>query len=196
MKTVVPGGVVDDRHVTAWATRFRDGDEGSFKKLVDTLTRTLIALAYRYTGDWEWARDLTQETWIRVHERIGSWDPGRSFVTWLHTVHRHVCLDHVRRAWVRRETTPGPEALAHLGGIASDDPAQEMERRDFRRRVLEATRELSESQREVFVRVDVEQREPAEVAGELGIRPGTLRATLHYARRRMAAALSALQEGI
>ena len=187
---------MDEQLLTAWATRFRDGDEGSFRKLVDALTRTLVAMAYRYTGDWEWARDLTQDTWIRVHEQIRRYDPTRSFVSWLHGVHRHACLDHVRRAWVRRESLPGDAALEHLGGEAPDDPSVDVERREFRARVLDAATRLSESQRQVFVRVDLEEADQSQVALEMGIRPGTLRTTLHFARRRIAAALIANEEGV
>jgi RNA polymerase sigma-70 factor (ECF subfamily) len=187
---------LDTQVLTEWATRFRDGDERSFKRLVDALTRTLIAMAYRYTGDWEWARDLTQETWIRVHRQIARYDPARSFVTWLHAIHRNGCLDHVRRPWVRRESAPGPAAMVRLGGPAPDDPSVDLERREFHERVLAATRGLSESQRQVFVRVDLERNAQAEVARELGIRAGTLRTTLHFARRKVAAALHAMEEGM
>ena len=186
---------MDEHALKAWATRFRDGDQSSFKKLVDGLTRTLIAMAYRYTSDWEWARDLTQETWIRVHQQIQRYDPERSFLGWLHAVHRNVCLDHARRSWVRRESTVGADALARLGGRAPDSPAEDVERREFREQVLRAAGGLSESQRQVFVRVDVEQGEQAQVARDLGIRPGTLRTTLHFARRKVAQALNALEEG-
>jgi RNA polymerase sigma-70 factor (ECF subfamily) len=186
---------VDEHDLTAWAIRFRDGDERSFRKLVDALTRALVAMAYRYTHDWEWSRDLTQETWIRVHELIGRYDPQRSFVSWLYAVHRNGCLDHTRRAWVRRESTATTADLDRLGGAAPDDPSAEVERREFHERVLAATGRLSESQRQVFVRVDLEQGRQDEVARQLGIRPGTLRTTLHFARRRIAAALTAMEEG-
>ncbi|HSG09106.1 MAG TPA: RNA polymerase sigma factor [Longimicrobiales bacterium] len=186
---------MDEQVITAWATRFRDGDERSFRRLVDALTRTLIAMAYRYTGDWEWARDLTQETWIRVHQQIHRYDSTRSFVTWLHTVHRNGCLDHARRAWTRRESPYGADALARLGGEAPEDPARDVERREFHEQVLQAAAGLSESQRQVFVRVDLEQGEQTQVARDLGIRPGTLRTTLHFARRKVAEALNALEEG-
>lgn len=179
----------------AWAARFRDGDQASFKKLVDGLTRTLIAMAYRYTGDWEWARDLTQETWIRVHQQIQRYEPERSFLSWLHAVHRNGCLDHARRSWVRQESSYGADALARLGGEAPENPARDVERLEFREQVLRATGDLSESQRQVFVRVDLEQGEQAQVARDLGIRPGTLRTTLHFARRKVAEALNALEEG-
>ena len=76
---------------------------------VETLSRPLMALAYRYTRDWEWARDLTQETWVKVHEHIGRYEKARSFTSWLYAIHRNGCRDHLRRPWVQQERTPGEE---------------------------------------------------------------------------------------
>lgn len=171
------------------AVACRRGDERSFRVLVETLTRPLIAMAYRYTGDWEWSRDLTQETWIRVWERIDSFDPERPFSHWLHAVHRNACLDHVRRQWVRRETATANVVLESLAGSTTDHPLEELERLEFQERLRVATDQLTASQREVFVRVDLEGGNQAAVAHEIGMRPGTLRTTLHFARKRIALAL-------
>ena len=75
-----------------------------------------------------------------------------------------------------------------------DDPGREVERREFHERLLVALAELSESQRQVFLRVDLEQSDQREVARALGIKAGTLRATLHYARKRLAATLRQMEE--
>ncbi|MFG1691478.1 RNA polymerase sigma factor [Gemmatimonadota bacterium] len=185
---------VDEGELRALAVAFQRGDQRSFRVLVDTLSRTLLAAGYRHTGDWEWARDLTQETWIKVYDRIGQYDPERRFSSWLHTIHRNHCMDHLRRPWVRREMTPGDDTVSRLAGAATDDPGREVERREFHERLLVALRELSESQRQVFLRVDLEQNDQKEVARALGIKAGTLRATLHYARKRLAAALRQMEE--
>lgn len=185
---------MDEGELKALAVAFQRGDQRSFRVLVDTLSRTLVAVAYRHTGDWEWARDLTQETWIKVYDRIDSYDPERSFSAWLHAIHRNGCLDHLRRPWVRRESTPGDDALVMMAGTAGEDPAREVERREFHERLLAAVSGLSESQRQVFVRVDLEQCDQQEVAETLGIKAGTLRATLHYARKRLAATLRQMEE--
>jgi RNA polymerase sigma-70 factor (ECF subfamily) len=181
---------VDDRAITALAVAFQRGDEPSFTQLVDALTRALIAMAYRYTGDWEWARDLTQETWIAVHDRIRRYDPARSFRAWLFAVHRNGCLSHLRRAWVRLETTPGDDVIAAVS--AADhrgDPEQDVERREFHQRLLSAMGQLSESQRVVFARMVLEQEDQSTVARDLGIKPTTVRTTLHFARKRLAQVL-------
>jgi RNA polymerase sigma-70 factor (ECF subfamily) len=188
---------VDEREISALAVAYQRGDERSFKTLVDGLSRGLIAMAYRYTGDWEWARDLTQETWIKVHDRIHSYDPARSFRGWLLTVHRNGCLDHLRRAWVRLESAPGDEAIGGYAAASSfGNPHEDLERREFHERLLVALGELSESQRQVFVRVDLEQNDQREVAEALGMKFTTLRTTLHFARKRLAAVLVAMEESL
>jgi RNA polymerase sigma-70 factor (ECF subfamily) len=171
------------------------GDEGGFRTLVESLSRTLMAMAYRYTGDWEWARDLTQETWLRVHRNFHRFDLSRSFTAWLFSIHRNGCRDHLRRPWVTRERTPGGAVVEELAGAAGERTDEALEEREFRERILAACAGLSESQREVFLRVDVEQGDQQEVARALGIRFGTLRTTLHFARKRVAAALTEMEAG-
>lgn len=185
---------MDGHDLTALAIAFREGDRRSFRVLVDTLSRTLLAMAYRYTGDWEWSRDLTQETWIKVNRNILRWDPGRSFSAWLHAIHRNSCLDHLRRGWVRNETLPGNEVVAGLQGASRENPEDDLERREFHEGLMAAVGRLSDSQRQIFLRVDVEQQDQKEVAEALGIKFGTLRATLHHARKRLATALREMEE--
>lgn len=171
------------------ARRAREGDESGFRVLVESLTRTLVAMAYRYTRDWEWARDLTQETWLRVHQNLSRYDPARSFTSWLFAIHRNGCRDHLRRPFVRREEAPGDDRVRDLQGTAPENPMADLERREFQQRILQAAERLSESQKEVFLRVDVEQEDQKEVARAMGIRFGTLRTTLHFARKKVASAL-------
>ena len=94
---------------------------------------------------------------------------------------------------MKRESVAGEEALAAWSGPAPDDPELELERKEFHERLLVAAGELSENQRQVFLRVDLEQGSQKEVAKEMGIRAGTLRTTLHFARRRIAATLRRME---
>ncbi len=185
---------MDEDKVKAWALAFQGGDQESLRLLVEALSRTLMAMAYRYTRDWEWARDLTQETWMRVAQNIPRYDPRRSFVSWLYAIHRNGCADHLRLRWVRLETTPGEEGVPEPAAPLRDQPDRALERREFHERILRAARELSDTQREVFLLVDVEQGDQRSVARALGMREGTLRVTLHHARKRLAAALRRMEE--
>lgn len=181
---------MSDEVVDRLARAFRGGDAESFRFLVESLSRPLIAMAFRYAKNWETARDLTQETWIRVYERIDRYDPDRPFRNWLLTVHRNGCLNHLRRASVRLEVTgmEMPEATGidtHRGA----NPCSRLEQVEFMQRVRRAMDGLSEREKTVFALVDIEHNGQEAAAAIIGIKPVTLRTTLHNARRKLAGML-------
>ncbi|MGD8413720.1 MAG: sigma-70 family RNA polymerase sigma factor, partial [Candidatus Latescibacterota bacterium] len=167
---------------TGWtelAVAARGGDLASFRMLVESATRTLIALAYRYTRDWETARDLTQETWIKVHRGLRRYDPGRPFQSWLYAVHRNTCLSHLRSAAVKREVPTAPRQLAdQIPASATDRGGALVERREFRQRLDYALSQLTDGQRNVVTKVLIEQVPQREAAESLGMSFTTLRTTL------------------
>ncbi len=175
------------------ARAFRGGDVESYRFLVESLTRPLIAMAYRYTKNWETARDLTQETWVRVYERIDRYDPGRPFKNWLMTVHRNGCLNHLRSAASRLEVT-GMEMPAAADTSRGSNPLHRIEHSEFMRRLHRAMERLSERERTVFSLVDIEHNGQAEAAGILKMNPATLRTTLHHARKKLAGILGKMEE--
>ena len=186
------GSQVDETSVDSLAAACRSGDEESFRPLVELLTRPLVATAWRYTRDWESARDLTQETWMKAWVRLDRYEPGRPFRAWLFAIHRHGCLDYLRRARVRREFLLGDvEVRRRMRADKGESAERRLERRELRELLVRAADQLSPAQQRVFFRVDVEGGEPKQVAEELGIEHGTLRATLHAARSRLATALRA-----
>jgi RNA polymerase sigma-70 factor (ECF subfamily) len=185
---------VNETRLESWAEACRDGDERSARALVETLTRPLIATAWRYVRDWDEARDLTQETWMKAFARLDGYEAGRSFRAWIFAIHRNVCLDYLRGGRARYEVLPGSDTIQRLAPATRDAPDARLERRELRALLLAAADGLSPRQRSVFLRVDVEGDEPKRVAEELGIEHGTLRATLHAARRRLAEVLASTRE--
>ncbi len=169
----------------------RDGDRDAFRRLVELLSRPLIAAAYRYTGDWEGARDLAQETWLRVWRHLPAYEPPRPFRPWVFAIHRNVCLSHLRHRSRHPEDATAAEDLARL---APRVEPPDLDDTTFADRLRHALPALSPSQREVFVRVDLEQGSQTDVARDLGMQPTTLRTTLHFARQRLARLLVADQE--
>lgn len=178
---------MDDKQLAHYAMHARHGDRRSFRTLVETLSRWLIAIAVRYTQDWENALDITQETWLKVYSNIGRYDPGRPFRAWIGVIHRNNCLSFLR-ATRSRERCQDRFAREPSGGgnPASSDPLADAVRRDFGERIRNATKHLTESQRAVFSLVDIEQTEQEEAARILGMKRSTLRSTLHFARKRLA----------
>lgn len=185
---------MNEARLESWAEACREGDERSARALVEALTRPLIATAWRYVRDWDEARDLTQETWMKAFARLDAYETGRSFRAWIFAIHRNLCIDHLRAGRSRYEVLAGSDTIQRLAPATRDDPSVRLERRELRALLLAAADGLSPRQRSVFLRVDVEGGEPKQVAEELGMEHGTLRATLHAARRRLAAVVASTRE--
>jgi RNA polymerase sigma-70 factor (ECF subfamily) len=177
---------VDESRWSELAAATRRGDAASFRILVEGLTRELVATAFRFTRDWDSARDLTQETWIKVYERIDQYREDRPFRPWLRAVHRNGCLSHLRKAFHREEPTDAT-ALQHVAGTAhTPNPLARLETQEFLARLRKAMAKLSERQSLAFALVDIEQVPQTAAADVMRIKPQTLRTTLHHARRRLA----------
>jgi RNA polymerase sigma-70 factor (ECF subfamily) len=186
---------MNESQISQLAKYFQKGDPDSFRELVETQTRSLLATAYRYTNEWESARDLTQETWIRVYEKIDSYDPGRPFSPWLNAIHRNGCLNHLRRSATQREVRIDGQQFDQVPGAIRDaDPQELLRRREFAAMLRRAMLALTERQRAVFAHVDLEQLDQREVAQMLCMSFSTLRATLHFARKRLAGLLRKMEE--
>jgi RNA polymerase sigma-70 factor, ECF subfamily len=93
----------------------RQSQAGSFPAFEELVFRyehriySFLAQALRNATD---ARELTQDTFVKAHQAIGSFDPARNFATWLFTIARRKFVDHLR-ARPPRTDEPIPEMPDH-----------------------------------------------------------------------------------
>jgi len=170
------GGVSDARLVEA----VRHGDHDAFGELVKRYEPRLMSVLLRFVRDRELARDLSQETFLRVFERIDQFDPSRRFGPWLFRIGVNLGLDYMRkrkrRLWPllfsesRSETPPDP---------ASADPRQALDLEQEVRHVLEG---IPEHYRTVLVLRDLENFSTSEIAAILNRKEATIRWRLAEAR--------------
>ena len=81
----------------ALLARYARGDARAIDALVDRHASAVYAFVRRFLGPQAPAEDLTQEVWLKVLRRPESFGGRARFTTWLFTVTRNVCLDHLRR---------------------------------------------------------------------------------------------------
>jgi RNA polymerase sigma-70 factor (ECF subfamily) len=107
-----------------WVRRARLGDDIAFSQLVEAYQTPIYNLCYRLLGEAGEAEDAAQETFLRAYAQLASYDPGRSFKTWLFSIANHHCIDRLRKrrlTWLSidddllpphpalQEQAPGPE---------------------------------------------------------------------------------------
>jgi RNA polymerase sigma-70 factor, ECF subfamily len=161
--------------------RARSGDDRAFGTLVGRYERALIRVLARLVRDEELARDLAQETFWRVYNRLDRFDTSRRFGPWLFRVGVNLALDGLRRQG------PPPAASIHA---ASDDGHRAFELADPDPRVREELAQevrhvldrLPAAYRVILVLKDLEGFSTAEVASIVKRREATVRWRLAKAR--------------
>ena len=75
----------------------RQGEQAAFGELVNRYERRLMRVIKRFIRDDELARDLAQETFLRVYEKLDMFDPSRRFGPWLFRIGVNLTLDFLRK---------------------------------------------------------------------------------------------------
>jgi RNA polymerase sigma-70 factor (ECF subfamily) len=136
------------------------------------------------TSDPEAARDLVQETFLRLwrtpHVYELDDDAQRA---WLHTVARNLVVDRYRAEATRRAALTAVRTAAQEE--AEPDAADRVVARDDLARLDEAVAALDEEHRVVLSMSVVAGMSSREIGEALGLPPGTVRARLHEARKRL-----------
>lgn len=164
--------------------RARAGDETAFEALYRAYVGRVYALCLRLEGDGRRAEELTQDVFVRVWQRLGSFRGEAAFGTWLHRLAVNLVLGERRTAWRQGlRVVAGGEQLNDAPAPAAVDPpldAMDLER---------AIACLPPGARQVFVLHDIEGYQHAEIAQLAGIAEGTSKAQLFRARRLLREAL-------
>ena len=129
------------------------------------------------------AEDLTQEAFIQLFRKAGSFRGDSAFTTWFHRLVVNQVLMHFRKRSVKNEKTTEdgeiPERLMPRSKIKANLPI--LNRID----ITKAIADLPPGYRSVFILHDVEGFEHSEVARILGISVGTSKSQLHKARLKL-----------
>lgn len=168
-----------------WVAECLKGDLAAFEPLVRKYERVLFSVALRLVGDYEDARDATQNTFIRAYERLDRYDPERRFFSWIYRIAVNESLNF-RRA--RR-----PLRLEPLVGDVEAPSAiiEALQATEVRQRVDEALAALSFEYREVIVLRHFVELSYEEISEATGVPEKTVKSRLFSARQRLATLLGA-----
>jgi len=159
------------------------GDLQSFEELFKLHHGKVFAVCLRMTGNSAEAEDLSQEVFVQVFRKLGTFRGESTFSTWLHRLTINHVLMYFRKRRSRREqlTEDGemPELTIKGRNVLTSMPLLD------RLALEEAIIQLSPGYRAVFLLHDVEGLEHSEIAHIRGCSVGTSKSQLHKARMKM-----------
>lgn len=170
--------------------RVLSGDTDAFAALVDGYGKLVYHLCLRMVGNEQDAWDLSQDAFLKAYTNLSVFRGDSKFSSWLYKLTTNVCLDFLRRQNRQKtvpltyETPDGREEYLPIPDTRSS-PETEAERRELQAAVRRGLSQLPESQREILVLRELGQLSYEEIAGQLGLEPGTVKSRIFRARKNL-----------
>jgi RNA polymerase sigma-70 factor (ECF subfamily) len=188
----MPDDAASDREESAVLDRARSGDRDAFAAIVERYQQKVFRLVIRMLRcDRDTAADLAQEVFLRVFRGLGTFDGRARFSTWLHKITMNVVISDVRRRragkrgrWTFSLDAPigGTEDLRIEPAARGAAPEERVYHGEIANAVRAAVDTLPDEFREAVLLRDLQDLSYEEIAGILGLPPGTVRSRIHRGR--------------
>ena len=169
--------------------RCRAGDGAAWEEIVQSYSRRIYNLAYRFTSRADAAEDLTQDVFIRIYRSLGQYDPKQGDLqNWLMRLARNLIIDDYRK----RQRTPHDSHAEDLADhtyhlhTSSSSVQREMERRELGAQVQAGIDKLSADLRTCVILRDIEELSYQEIVDLLRIPEGTVKSRINRGRIELA----------
>ena len=174
----------------------REGDMEALSELVRRSQTEVYTLALRLTGNEEDAKDVVQETYVRVMKGVRRFRGDASFSTWLYRVTANTAY-----SWLQRHKKHKAQPLSEVESVLSlpekpgERPDEAVITGELRDRLEQAVGDLAPPYRAVVVLKDIYGLPHEEIAASLGISVTACKVRLFRARRRLREVLFEGPEG-
>ncbi|MCX6303589.1 MAG: sigma-70 family RNA polymerase sigma factor [Bacteroidetes bacterium] len=162
----------------------RNGDRTAFSKLVAMYQQPAFRLAFRILGNDEEARDAVQESFIKVWQKIGSFDPSREFIPWMYRILANTSTDHLRK--IRRHTMiPIDQVMQNIEAMQQNGSATPADNHELAMLIKGLAGMLPEKQKLVFILRDIEGMASKEVESITDMTETSVKSNLYLARKKV-----------
>jgi len=158
-----------DLNLIRWA---RQGRRDSFSALIRNYQTFVFRTAYGVVQNRADAEDVTQETFIKVHQSLKALRDERTFPTWLARITVRTAIDWLHQKDKQKDLLASADPMTVDSGHSSD----------LRMDLEQALAALSPEQRTVLVLREIHGFDYEQLAQILGVPVGTVKSRLHNAR--------------
>lgn len=167
--------------------RYREGDVGAFRQLVETFRDRMVQFFHRLCWDRDRAEDLTQDLFLKLMQSSRRYRPEGRMATFVYRVATNLWIDHYRQLKPRPRFSSFDQVTLPDGDSArpveyagpGPTPVQQLADDEERAAMRRALERLTEPHRIVFELAVYQERPYGEIAELLGIPVGTVKSRMH-----------------
>lgn len=176
----------------------RSGDLKAFTALVGLYQDRAVRTAYSFAGNFEDARDLAQEAFVKAFENFKNFKAESRFYTWFYRILSNACKDFLRKKkvrsaisfWIHRKEDSEEEAAEHKIADSSKNAKEQLLNQELSGQLYEAMDRLPSQQKNAFILRYIEGMSLDEVSESMGLSVGAVKAHLWQAAQKMRKFLS------
>lgn len=172
----------ENLHETIGCIRNRDCT--AFRKLVTIYQQPAYRLAFRILGNEDEARDAVQESFIKIWQKISSFDPSREFIPWMCRIIVNTATDRLRTIH-RHSMIPISLVSQKLEAILQNDSTTSAENHELAILIKGLAGMLPEKQKLVFILRDIEGMTSGEVESITELTETSVKSNLYHARKKV-----------
>ena len=168
--------------------RSLEGDDNAFSELVEKYQKQVHALVWKKIGDFHFAEELTQDTFLRAYQQLRTLKKPQLFAGWLYVIASNLCNTWLRNKNIRTQLqekidSTQPEDSTYSEYVATENKRSSAE---TQRIVVEKLlSKLKESERTVMTLHYYGDMTCKEIGAFLGVSANTVKSRLHRAQQRL-----------
>ena len=136
-----------EKEIIRYVEEFLGGEEESFDSLIRLIASDVVNIAYYYVGNTEDAKDLAQDVFIKLYNKLKGFRGQAAVSSWIYRIVTNSSIDFLRR---RKKTVTLNEGVTE-DTQAESDIRGKMERKDTKEFVQRAIDKLPSRQKEVII---------------------------------------------
>lgn len=175
------------------------GSLPAFEELVISYEKKIYNYCFRMTNSIEDAEDLTQEVFIRVYRKLGSFRATSKFSSWIYRIAHNLCIDRYRRGRVPSISLSATKLENDQKDMDLPSREQTPEKclisREQLDLILKCIAMLKPKYRSVIVMRDIQDLAYEEIATILKLPMGTVKSQISRARARLRETIASMLEG-
>ena len=168
--------------------RILDGDDSAFSELVNKYQKPVHALVWRKIGDFHIAEEITQDTFLKAYQRLGTLKQPQRFTGWLYVIAANNCKMWLRKKRLQTQPLEETDSAQLEKATYSQYVVEEKERTigEAKREVVkQLLATLQESDRTVITLHYFSEMSAAEIGKFLGVSVNTIKSRLRRAQQRL-----------